>query len=107
MATKEKEVNYTVEVTAKLVAGYEAGRSVKELAAEFGKSERSVIAKLTREGVYVSKEKAKGATRETKAALVARIAAATGVAEETLDSLEKATHAALEAVVKALEARTE
>lgn len=107
MATKEKEVNYSNELTAELVTAYLASdkseAAVKAMAEKAGKSARSVIAKLTREGVYVSKAKAKGATRVTKANLVARIAELAGVAEITVDSLEKATHEALEAVVAALE----
>lgn len=107
-----KVENYSAEVTAELVEKYiasdKSAGAVKALAEAVGKSARSVIAKLTREGVYVSKAKAKGATRITKANLVARIAELTGAAEVELDSLEKATHDALEIVVKALvEARGE
>lgn len=101
---KAKVENYSAEVTNQLIEQYAEGASVEALANAFGKSVRSVIAKLTREKVYVSKAKAKGATRVTKAKLVARIAELTDSTEFALDSLEKATHEALEIVLKSLEA---
>lgn len=63
-ATKTaKVVTYTPEQTAELVAAYKAADSVEaretvknEFAAKFGKTLRSIVAKLTREGVYVAKE---------------------------------------------------
>ncbi len=98
----EKIVSYTPEQTAQLVAGYTAGEPVEALAVSVGKSVRSVIAKLSREGVYAPKTKAKGEARVTKAMLVALIAAKVGASEEALESLEKATHEALELVANAL-----
>lgn len=103
MAT-EKIVSYSAEQTAELVARYQAGESVESLGAAMGKSVRSVIAKLSREKVYASKEKAAVAGRVTKAAMVAAIAAKAGVADSVVESLEKATGEALAAVLKALEA---
>lgn len=98
----EKIVSYTPEQTVALVEGYKAGTSVETLAEAVGKSVRSVIAKLSKEGVYVAKAKASGSTRVTKAMLVAMIAAKVGASEEALESLEKATHEALELVAKGL-----
>ena len=98
----EKTVTYTAEQTSELVAGYKAGTSVEALATALGKSVRSVVAKLSREGVYESKAKARADTRVTKAMLVAQIATAVGASEEVLESLEKATHKALEVVAAAL-----
>jgi hypothetical protein len=100
----EKTVTYTAEQTSALVSGYKAGETVEALASTLGKSVRSVVAKLSREGVYKAKSKAKGVERVTKAMLVASIAASTGATEESLESLEKATHEALELVAKALAA---
>ena len=54
-ASKVPTINYTEEQTARLVSAYQEGASVEELAAEMGKSIRSVIAKLSREGVYQSR----------------------------------------------------
>lgn len=98
----EKIVSYTPEQTVALVEGYKAGTPVEALAMTVGKSVRSVIAKLSREGVYTAKAKTSGATRVTKAMLVAVIAAKVGASEEALESLEKATHEALELVANAL-----
>ena len=103
MATEKVVVsNYSPEQTAQAVESYQAGQTVEAIALALGKSARSVVAKLSREGVYVAKTKAKGATRVTKAQLVAQIAAKTGASEEALESLEKATHEALELVAQAL-----
>jgi hypothetical protein len=48
----DKIVNYTAEQTAQLVANYQDGVTVERLAEMFGKTTRSVVAKLSREGVY-------------------------------------------------------
>jgi transposase-like protein len=103
MAT-EKTQNYSVEVTAQLVEAFKAGATVEALAKQFGKSTRSIVAKLSREGVYQAKAKAKGNTeaRVTKAELVAKIAEGLGVEQEVLDSLEKATAQALTLVAEAV-----
>lgn len=98
----EKTVTYTAEQTATLVEGYKAGESLEMLAEQLGKSVRSVVAKLSREGVYVSKAKAAGKTRVTKAELVSQIEAATGIEPGKLVSLEKASHEALEMMVAQL-----
>lgn len=97
----DKIVTYTPEQAEQLVAGYKAGEAVEALALQMGKSVRSVIAKLSREGVYVAKTKATGtATRMTKSVMVAAISAA--AASETLSSLEKASHEDLEVLFKFL-----
>ena len=99
--TEAIKQNYTPEQTAQLVAGYQAGETVEALATRLGKTTRSVVAKLSREGVYKAKTKTAGA-RVTKAQLVALIAAKVGAHEEVLESLEKATHEALEILVNRL-----
>lgn len=102
MATKK--ANYTAEQTAELVAAYEAADSqeqretvVSEFAENFGKPKQSIRAKLVSESVYVAKayKTKKGEKPESKAAIVSDIANALGVAEETVESLEKANKAAL------------
>jgi hypothetical protein len=45
---------YTEDQTAKMISDYQAGVSVEEIAGGLGKSVRSVVAKLSREGVWVS-----------------------------------------------------
>lgn len=95
-------VNYTPEMTATVIEGYKAGKSVEELAVAVGKTARSVIAKLSKENVYKGKEKTAGKREMLKAEMVAAISAEIGVSEEVLESLEKATGPALMAVLKAL-----
>jgi len=98
----EKTVNYTEAQVATLVAEYKAGTTVEALAETLGKSVRSVVAKLSREGVYVPKTKAAGTGRVTKSDLVNRVATAVGVDAATLDTLTKASHEALEALANAV-----
>ena len=54
-----KNVNYTPEMTARIVDEYQAGVSVEQIADSIEKSVRSVRSKLVREGVYVAQPKAK------------------------------------------------
>lgn len=102
MTAQAKPQNYTAEQTAQLVQAYTQGETVEAIAQSLGKSVRSIVAKLSREGVYVAKTKQAGAGRVTKAELVAKIAMATGAELEVLASLEKATHEALEVLVAKL-----
>ena len=99
-AQNQTVVNYTEDQTAMLVNEYKAGETVEALAEKLGKSVRSIVAKLSHEGVYQPKTKAKGeTTRVTKAALVDVLADRLGVERKQLESLEKATHEALELLV--------
>lgn len=105
----EKTVNYTEAQTAELVEGYKASpteATVKAFAEAFGKTTRSVVAKLSREGVYVAKDKAKteGAAKAatTKADLVKRVEAALDLEAGVLESLEKGSKNALEVLVAAV-----
>jgi hypothetical protein len=102
MTTVEKNVNYTPEMTATLVEGFKAGDTPEVLAAKVGRTVRSVIAKLSREGVYKSPAKTAGKREMKKAEMVSEISKEIGVNEEVLESLEKATGPALMAVLKAL-----
>jgi len=104
MAT-EKTVNYTEAQVAELVATYSADKSeatIAALATKMGKSTRSIVAKLAKEGVYQSKAKEAGKRVMLKSEMVAEIAALTGKNEEVLESLEKATGTALMAVLTVL-----
>lgn len=93
-----QNVNYTAEQTAQLVNDYRSGATVESLAAALGRSVKSVVAKLVREGEYKSKAKTKGATRVTKADLIKDMAYQCGVKVEQLASLEKASLEALQIV---------
>ena len=56
--TAKKAVNYTEELTAKVISDYQDGVDLDAIADDIGKSVRSVRSKLVREGVYVAKPKA-------------------------------------------------
>lgn len=98
MATKaEKVLNYTPEMTASIVADYQSGVAVEIIAAKVGKTVRSVVAKLSREKVYV----AKVYTSKTGAAVVKKDATADAIGalldltEADVTSLAKANKTAL------------
>lgn len=92
-----KTVNYTPEQTAKMVADYQAGVTVESMAEALGKSVRSVVAKLSREGVYKKKEyKTKtGEAVVKKDAWADYIGEALGLSEADTESLTKANKTAL------------
>lgn len=92
-----KTVNYTPEQTAKMVADYQAGVTVDQIAEALGKSVRSIVAKLSREGVYKKKEyKTKtGEAVVKKDAWADYIGEALGLTEADTESLTKANKTAL------------
>ena len=100
--TAQAKQNYTPEQTAELVARYQAGEAVEQLASAMGKTVRSVVAKLSREGVYQAKQRATGQHRVRKSELVDELATACGVPPEVFESLEKANHEVLEQLVARL-----
>ena len=60
LMAKEATKNYTDEMVAEMIKVYTANptrESVDLLANQFGKSVRSIIAKLSREGVYIAQER--------------------------------------------------
>ena len=103
-AKTEKVVNYTPEQEAQLKAGYEAGQSVEALGQLVGKTARSVVAKLSRMGIYkkkayVSKTGEAPVKKDTQAETIGRILA---LSEADTDSLTKANKIALKAIMSAL-----
>ena len=87
--------NYTDEMVASMTEQYVANPTrdtVEALAQEFGKSVRSIIAKLSREGVYVAQPKVtkSGEPVVRKAELVAQLEAHFEVAIPTLVKASKA-----------------
>lgn len=106
----EKAPNYTDEAVARLHEVYDGEadeeirvEQVAQLAEELGKSAQSIRAKLTREGIYVSKAKAPaGKAGVLKSALVSVIAGKLGVEEDVVGSLEKANKSVLVLIAKAL-----
>ena len=112
MTDKVKVVNYTPEQTARLIADYTANptkETVATLATAFGKTTKSVVAKLVREGVYRKAEKvAKDGTPVVKKnELVEKIAEEIGVTSDKLDGLEAAPKNALKLILSALVFETE
>lgn len=97
----EKATNYTPEQTAQLVEQYNSGITVESLAETFGKSVRSIVAKLSREGVYKKKEYVSktGESPVAKDALADKIASLCGLSEPETESLTKANKTALQKIL--------
>jgi hypothetical protein len=89
-----KTVNYTAEQTARVVAEYTANPSAEVIAAlamEMGKTAKSIVAKLVREGAYVKagKEKAKRVTKtEVNAEINKNLGINVDLTALTLDALK-------------------
>ena len=99
-----KTINYTAEQTAKLVSDYSNGVTVESIASELGKSARSIVAKLSREGVYTKKVRTTktGESVVKKDAHADAIGAILQMAENDIESLTKANKSALKAIFEAL-----
>ena len=99
--------NYTEQQTDAMVAAYmlePTRETVDKLAEELGRSTKSIIGKLSREGVYrrevyVSKT---GEAPITKVEIVSNIAESLGLENATLAGLEKSPKAALRNLEKAV-----
>ena len=99
--------NYTDEQTAMMVGAYldqPTRETVDKLAEELGRSTKSIIGKLSREGVYrrevyVSKT---GESPITKVEIVNNIAEGLGLESATLAGLEKSPKTALRNLEKAV-----
>jgi len=101
----EKTVNYTAEQTAVLVSRYVDDKmTVEALAEQFGKSVRSIVAKLSREGVYQKKAYVSktGEPVQKKDETADAIGAILRLSEADTDSLAKANKRALRAIFDAL-----
>jgi hypothetical protein len=100
----EKAVNYTAEQTAKIIADYQAGVAVEQIASTMGKTVRSVVAKLSREKVYVAKQYVtKTGEKPVKKDVTAdAIGAILRLSENDIESLTKANKSALKAIFDAL-----
>ena len=99
-----KVVNYTPEQTLKMVADYQAGATVETIAESMGKTVRSVVAKLSREGVYQKKvyKTKTGEAVVKKDAHADAIGAILRLPENDIESLTKANKSALKAIFEAL-----
>ena len=103
-ATTAKTVNYTPEQTAKMVSDYKDGIAVESIAETLGKTVRSVVAKLSREGVYVAKSyTTKSGEAVVKKDMVAdSIGLILRLTEAETESLTKANKTALAKIFAAL-----
>jgi hypothetical protein len=99
-----KIANYTPEMTEKVKVDYLAGVSVETIAAEAGKTVRSIIAKLSKEGVYKAKEyvNKNGEKPVKKNELADLIGNILFMSDGEKDSLAKVNKPALEKIFAAL-----
>lgn len=99
-----KQVNYTPEMTAKALSEYASGTSVEAIAEMLGRNVKSIIAKLTREGVYKKKEYVSktGEKPVKKDATADAIGAVLNMTESEIESLTKANKTALVKIFSAL-----
>jgi len=100
-------MSYTEQITKELIEAYEdepTRETVERLAETYGKSVKSIIGKLSREGVY-RREVYRSKTGDlpiTKVEVVNSIADVLGIEPESLAGLEKAPKAALRNLEKAV-----
>ena len=103
-------MNYNEQTTQYMLEKYTADptrQTVEDLAVELSRSVKSIIGKLSREGVY-RREIYKTKTGElpvTKVEIVSDIADNLDIEVESLSGLEKAPKSALKKLKEALEAR--
>lgn len=95
-------MKYTQEITNKMIADYQAGMTVQEIAEGLSTEtetvpDRSVIAKLSSLGVYKKKEylTKRGEIPVKKEEYIERIAALLDVNSDILESLEKVNKSVL------------
>jgi len=105
MTTENK--NYTDEMVKTIVAEYNASptmETVNALATTTGKTTRSLIAKLSREGVYKKQERTtkSGAVVQSKADIVRLISEKTSLEADSIATLVKATKTDLQLLLGAL-----
>jgi hypothetical protein len=100
----EKIANYTESQTQQMVALYQSGTTVEQLAESMGKSVRSIVAKLSREKVYVAKTYTTktGEPAIKKDTVADAIGAVLQLTESETESLTKANKTALQKIFAAL-----
>jgi hypothetical protein len=100
--------NYNLEITNEIVSFYVASenkrRAIEELASRYSKSEKSIIGKLAREGVYEKTRylNKRGELPETKKEIIARLAGLLNLNPERIQGLEKAPKLELQLLEKAI-----
>lgn len=109
MTTTAAKTAYTSEQTIKMVGDYTAmptSETIEKLAQEFGKTVKSVVAKLSREGVYKKKEYVSktGEKPVKKDELANELQEAFNLTESEADSLTKANKTALAKILNSYKA---
>lgn len=99
-----KVLNYTAEQTTEIVSEYNSGMSVESIAEKHVRSVRSIVAKLSREGVYQKKVRTTKTGEQVvkKDAHADAIGAILGLAENEVESLTKANKSVLAKIFSAL-----
>jgi len=105
--SKSTVKNYSDEMVATIIAEYVANptmETVNALATSTGKTTRSLIAKLSREGVYKKKVATtkSGGKIQSKADIVKLISERTNVSSDSIATLVKATKHDLQSLLEAL-----
>lgn len=103
----EKTVNYTAEQVASMVEAYTENptrETVEAIATNLGKSARSIIAKLSREKVYVAKvyKTKSGESVVKKNSLIDKLTELVGLTEPEATSFEHVNKTALVKLLAAL-----
>ena len=103
--TAQAKTAYTVEQTQELVVAYQEAptqETVTLYAEKFGKTVKSVIAKLSREGVYKKKEYVSktGEKPVKKEELATEFMELFGLSEAEADSIAKANKTALKKILE-------
>jgi hypothetical protein len=95
-----ERVNYTEAQVTEMVTRYHAGETVEQIAEVLGKSVRSVVAKLSREGVY--KPKTKNSVRTTKAMVIGQLESQLACEPDWFVGLEKCDKTTLDRLMWAV-----
>ena len=100
--------NYTAEETQEIITRYVSAINkrnvIGELSVKFSRSEKSIIGKLAREGVYEKTRylNKRGEVPETKKEIIARLAEALNLDPNRIQGLEKSPKNELKLVEQAL-----
>lgn len=107
------EIKYTKEQTDELISGYTAAKDADErddfilkYMGKHGKSKKSIIAKLSKSGKYISRprvSKVTGGKPETKEQMLQKIANKLGMDIEKLEGIDKSPKLSLQNLLNRLE----
>ncbi len=112
MAATAKKENYSDALVAQIVEAYErmGNSGLEDIASAAGKTKRSVISKLVREGVYQADAKPAKVEKDdgpTKKELLSDLRATGALDSESVDGLTNATKGAIAAVLAIAQAQVQ